>query len=267
MLTAYFSISVILIVLCAIIAISSVFMASSDTYEYSSSSSSSSDAFKANTVHGSVARLHNIARRLASIGSESSSKSSSESSVSDSNANPSSPDNNDSSSYSYSYSDEEDFATGMIFLFVVVLVLAFFLAYCKIYSLVLAWRLRKMILAAAISLPTEAPQSHEFAPADTSCAVPDSELPAPAMPFQHAPAFAPGFAPYPYPYSMGMPMMMPPHMQGQQFQQFQGQPFQPFPGQQFPGQFPHHVMFGQQPVFYTYAPPSPQTAPSAEEKL
>jgi hypothetical protein len=55
--------------------------------------------------------------------------------------------------------------------------------------------------------------------------------------------------------------MMPPHMQG--VQQFQGQ----LPGQQQSQgpQFPHHVMFGQQPVFYTYAP-MPQTPPS-EEKL
>lgn len=56
-------------------------------------------------------------------------------------------------------------------------------------------------------------QVHEFAPANTSCAV-DGE--APVAPFQPSPMFAPGFAPYPY----GMPMMMPPHMQGQQ-QQFQ----------------------------------------------
>jgi preprotein translocase subunit SecG len=257
MLTAYFSISIILIVLCSIIAISSVFMVSNDEYYSSSSSSSSEGFFTANGAHGSMARLHKaLTRKVATIGSESSvsesSSVSSESSVGTGSG--STPIYVDSSN-----SEDVNFTSGMVFLFVVVLVLAFFLAYIKIYSLVLAFRLRKMILAAAAAtaLPTEAPQTHEFAPANTSCAVPENEVPAPVAPFQQPPVFTPGFAPYPYPYPPMM--MMPPQMQGQQFQ--------PFPGQQFPGQFPHHMMFGQQPVFYTYAPPAPQTAPSAEEKL
>lgn len=135
------------------------------------------------------------------------------------------------------YADES--LTGVIFLSVVVMIIGFFLAYLKVYSLVLAWKLRKMIIAEALApqQPAKDPQVHEFAPSNTSCAV-DVEAPttpaAPVAPFQPinmgAPMFAPGFAPYPY-------MMVPPQQQGQQM----------------PMQYPH-MMFGQQPVFYTYAP-------------
>jgi hypothetical protein len=237
LLTAYVSISVVLIVLCSVVALSSIFMASSDDYVYDySTSASSSDAFNNRpTAQQGLFRLRQaFARKLNAIGEQSSSSSVSSSSSSDNQSN--------SIGYSDSYSEEDD--TGIIFLLVVVMVLAFFLAYLKIYSLVLSWRLRKMILSAANTLPTtDAPQTHEFAPTNTSCAVPEQEEvpPVPISPFQNAPVFAPGFAPYPY-----MPMMMP---HGQQ---------------QFPGQYPHHVMFGQQPVFYTYAPMAP--APS-DEKL
>lgn len=239
MLTAYVSISVVLIVLCSVVAISSIFVVSTDdyVYEYSSSSSSSGSDFAPTNIR----KFQNlVARKLSAIGSESSSSpSSSESSESDSIS---------SSSNSWAstslYSEEDDATFGLIFLLIVVMIFAFFLAYIKVYSVVLAWRLRKMIRTAATTLPTTevAPQTHEFAPANTSCAIPEPET-APVSPFQPAPLFAPGFAPYPY----AMPMMMPPQMQGQ-----------------FQGQFPHHVMFGQQPVFYTYAP---MTRPESEEKL
>jgi hypothetical protein len=154
----------------------------------------------------------------------------------------------DSYSYSVDSYAEEDY-TVFIFLAIAVMILAFFVVYLKIFSLVLAFRLRKMILTAATTLPTENTQTHEFAPANTSCAVPEHEVPttqappAPAMPFQ----FSPGFAPYPYSYPYPMMPMMPNNMAGQQA--------------------PHHMMFGQQPVFYTYAPvPQAPTTPS-DEKL
>jgi hypothetical protein len=238
MLTAYVSISVVFIVLCSVIAISSIFVVSTDdyVYEYSPSASSSSQA-----VEFAQTNMHRLqrafARKLSAIGSESASSSVAASSDS---AAPGVSWGNDS----YSYSEEDDAAFGLIFLLIVVMIFAFFLAYLKVYSVVLAWRLRKMIIATATALPTTdtAPQTHEFAPTNTSCAMPEQTPAAPVSPYQPAPMFAPGFAPYPY----AMPMMVPPHMQGQ-----------------FQGQFPHHAMFGQQPVFYTYAPmPQPP-----EEKL
>lgn len=240
MLTAYVSISVVIIVLCSVVAISSIFVVSSDDYVYemSSSSSSSSSEF----AQTNIRKLQTlVARKLSAIGSESSSAHSSESSQS-SESSDSISIGSSSSSNSF-YFEDDDATFGLIFLLIVVMIFAFFLAYIKVYSVVLAWRLRKMICAAATALPTTdvAPQTHEFAPANTSCAIPETEA-APVAPFQPAPLFAPGFAPYPY----AMPMM-PPQMQGQ-----------------FQGQFPHHVMFGQQPVFYTYAP---MTRPESEEKL
>jgi len=242
MLTAYVSISVVIIVLCSVVAISSIFMVTSDNYVYENSGSVDGASSSSQTADfgGNMHKLQRLlSRKLSAIGSES------DSVTAESDSVVSSPPNTNWGNDSYSYSESEDNATfGLIFLLIVVMIFAFFLAYLKVYSVVLAWRLRKMILTTATALPTTdvAPQTHEFAPTNTSCAVPETE--APVAPFQHAPLFAPGFAPYPY----GMPMMVPPQMQGQ--------------GQ---GQFPHHVMFGQQPVFYTYAP-VPQT-PQSEEKM
>lgn len=250
MLTAYVSISVILIVLCSIVAISSIFVASSDSnvYDYSSAAVAGSVANSASVAssdkpvdnEGGMHRLQRlVARKLSAIGSESDAKETSDSVVS----SPTNTNWNSTDSYSYTESDNGTF--GLIFLLIVVMIFAFFLAYLKVYSVVLAWRLRKMILTTATSLPTTtdvAPtQTHEFAPANTSCAVPESE--APVAPFQPAPIFAPGYAPGYAPYPYAMPMMVPPQQ----------------------GQYPHHVMFGQQPVFYTYAP-MPQH-PQPEEKL
>lgn len=257
MLGAYVTISVVLIVLCFFVALSGVFMMSSEdyTYDYSSSSAAAAAASSDSSLTADAPqRMHKLQKLFIrtfvpsaapSAGSEASQQSS-ESSQHGSDAYfPG------GASDSYNYESDDAF-TGIIFLSVVVMVIGFLLAYLKIYSLVLAWRLRKMIFAAAISLPTtEEPQVHEFPAANTSCAV-ESEVspPAPVAPFQPAPGpiFAPGFAPYPY----AMPMMMPQQFQGQG--QFQGQ---------FPGQYPHHVMFGQQPVFYTYAP----MTPNSEEKM
>jgi len=242
MLTAYVSISVVIIVLCSVVAISSIFMVTSDNYVYENSSGSVDGAASSSQTADFGGNMHKLqrllSRKLSAIGSESDSVT-----AESSDSVVSSPPNTNWGNDSYSYSESEDNATfGLIFLLIVVMIFAFFLAYLKVYSVVLAWRLRKMILTTATALPTTdvAPQTHEFAPTNTSCAVPETE--APVAPFQHAPLFAPGFAPYPY----GMPMMVPPQMQGQ-------------------GQFPHHVMFGQQPVFYTYAP-VPQT-PQSEEKM
>jgi len=248
MLTAYVSISVILIVLCSIVAISSIFVASSDDNLYDSSAAVAGSVANSASVassdkpfnEGGMHRLQRlVARKLSAIGSESGDKETSDSVVS----SPTNTNWNSTDSYSYTESDNATF--GLIFLLIVVMIFAFFLAYLKVYSVVLAWRLRKMILTTATSLPTTtdvAPtQTHEFAPANTSCAVPESE--APVAPFQPAPIFAPGYAPGYAPYPYAMPMMVPPQQ----------------------GQFPHHVMFGQQPVFYTYAPmPQP---PQPEEKL
>lgn len=239
LLATYVTISVVLIVLCFFVALSSMFMATSDDYVYdysSSSSSSNNEIVYSSQSQGSMYKLQRLfGRKLSSVvaaGSQSASSSSSSTESSESSES--------SNSWSYSsissessYSYEDDEVTGLIFLSIVVLVIGFFLAYLKVYSLVLAWRLRKLILTAA-ALPITDTQVHEFPQANTSCAIdaPAAPAPAPAAPF--SPYFAPGFAPYPY-----MPMPMP---------------------QQ--GQAPHHVMFGQQPVFYTYAP-----MPQAEEKL
>jgi len=244
LLTAYFTISISLIILGAIIGLGSSVVVYSDSY--SSEYSSSDSAYAYNTYSS---KLTAFTRSLAGIGSESSSESSnvnSESSSWKSSESSESSFTNSNSVYTNSAQyDEEDYSTGLIFLLFIVLVTVFFIVYCKIYSLVLAWRLRKLILCAATDLPTAAPQQsqqvHEYAPANTSCAVPEQEVHGvPMTQFQQPPTFTPGFAPYPYPM---MPnMMMPNNMQGQQF--------------------PHHVMFGQQPVFYTYAPQTP-----GEEKL
>lgn len=262
LLTAYVSISVVFIVLCSVVAISSIFVVSTDdyVYEYSSSSAPSSSQaveFAQTNMH----RLQRVfARKLSAIGSESASAAS-EGAGSASVSGESDAVNPTWGTDSFSYSEDDDATFGLIFLLIVVMIFAFFLAYLKVYSVVLAWRLRKMILSAATALPTTdaAPHTHEFTQINTSCGVPED---APVSPFQPAhPMFAPGFAPYPY----GMPMMASPQMQGH-MQGMQGHmPMMASPQMQgMQGQFPHHVMFGQQPVFYTYAP-MPQ--PPSEEKL
>lgn len=245
LLAAYVSISIVLIALCSVVAVSSILMVTSDDYVYeyssdfSSSSTSSSDIKASDYNGGNVYKFQKLlSRKLYGAGSQSASESS-DSVVS---STPNLPNGNSNSLYGDSYSMEEDDTTGFIFLLIVVMLLAFFLAYLKIYSLVLSWRLRKMILCTANTLPVSEPQTHNFPATNTSCAEQEQPTGEPVAPFHPAPPmFAPGFAPYPY----GMPFMAPPQ----------------FPGQQ---QFPHHVMFGQQPVFYTYAPMNP--TPSAEDE-
>jgi len=236
LLRAYFTISVALIIIAFVFALVSSFSALNGVQyeEYSTSSSASESYTNSNTPQGSTATK----------------PSSDNHKMTDYTANWNETTPTYAASEGSSY--QEDY-TVFIFLAIVVMVLVFFVVYLKIYSLVLAHRLRKMILLAATSLPTELPQVHEFAHANTSCAVPETEassVPTHTMPFQQPPMFSPGFAPYPYPM---MPMMSP--NMGQQF------PHHAMPGQQFP----HHVMFGQQPVFYSYAP-VPQPTPS-DEKL
>lgn len=219
---------------------------SSDYNDLSSSSvSSSSDIISPERPTQKLRKF--VASLMGAAGSQSSSSESSEN-IQSSDSTVASEGSNShtwvgSDSFSYdSYSFEDENLTGIIFLSVVVMIIGFFLAYLKVYSLVLAWKLRKMIITERLTpLPstTKDSQVHEFAPSNTSCAV-EVETPttpaAPVAPFQPvnmmnmgAPMFAPGFAPYPY-------MMVPPQQGQQQFQ------------------YPHHMMFGQQPVFYTYAP-------------
>jgi hypothetical protein len=238
LLRAYFSISIALIIVAFVFAIVTTVgsLNHHDHGEYSSDSTSSSSY----TSNSKLTQAKVFVRRLTSYESSS-----------DSN-----PSNTSMDTPSSQYESFSDYAVvALVLLALAVVVLGFILIYLKIYSLVLAFRLRKMILLAASTLPTTNPttpteptQVHEFAPTNTSCAVPQEAplLPPPfPMQFQNPYMFSPGFAPYPYP----MPMVPPQNMQAGQ-------------------QFPHQVMFGQQPVFYTYAPMSPTvpTTPS-EEKL
>jgi hypothetical protein len=243
LLRAYVTISVALMVIAFVFALVATFSVVGNTdYEYYSSSSGEMSAYSKMDSIKSMVRKY--------TGSSSSSSSSESSSSVDSSSSmtidPPMSASAESSSTSYY---EEDY-TVFIFMAIVVMVLAFFVVYLKIYSLVLAHRLRKLILVSKESLPTstENTQVHEFTPANTSCAVPET-TPAPTSPVfpQHPPTpiFSPGFAPYPYHYPYPM-MPMSPQMGGQGL--------------------PPHVMYGQQPVYYTYAP-MPQPPAPADEKL
>lgn len=256
LLRAYVTISVALMVIAFVFALVATFsVVGNSDYEYYSSSSSGD-------VHA-YSKFGAIKSIIRSMGSSSAASDSSNSAPTYSSSNSVPADSTESSSsndiipppaasdaFSSSYY-EEDY-TVFIFLAIVVMVLAFFVVYLKIYSLVLAHRLRKLILLSKESLPTYTENTHEFTPTNTSCAVPnENETPAPVPTspmFAHppTPTFTPGFAPYPYPYPYPMMPMMPPQMGGQQM--------------------PHHVMYGQQPIFYTYAP-MPQPPAPADEKL
>jgi len=159
-------------------------------------------------------------------------------------ASPSSSQSTDSGSLYY-YTDDMGF---LLILSVLAFVFLFLLAYLEIYSIVLACRLRKMLLSPS-ALPVDAPsaQEVEFAPVNTSCAESSNEectpaqlhtpppfYPTPAYPSQ--PMFTPGFAPYPYAYY----------------------PYANPNGQQVPHPA---MMFGQQPVFFSYAPVPQQPTP------
>lgn len=158
--------------------------------------------------------------------------------ASDSNSNSASASSSSSSMYDSSSEIEADnmLLAGSIFLVISVIVL-----YCKIYSVVLAARLRRLLLASPV-LPV-----HVILPVDGVQEPSDSESGEKPLlqqqeqyvPVHYAPLSAednvyaqqPGFPVQPqlyYPSMQGAPSMMPP----------------PF-------------MYGQHPVFYTFAPASP----------
>lgn len=154
---------------------------------------------------------------------------------SESSAAPSDPNQSSLSNWSSDSSVASDETSNYMFTFLW-LVLGFFLLYMKIFSLVLANRLRKMIKAGPL-LPTE----HTEEPRDES--YPEDEntnngeyamqyaqpmpMPMPA-PFFNQPGYMP-FTPIPMPnmqqYTPGSPAMVPPPM-----------------------------MYGQYPVYYSFAP-------------
>jgi len=138
------------------------------------------------------------------------------------------------SSNDISYSEGSEFGYNdetLLLLTVILLLLSFIILYTKILSVVLAHRMRKMLLAVP-ALPIRAPAE------PTEPTYVPSEFEAQQHMFANHPAY---YMPVPqedeYPGNQGA--MMPP----------------PF-------------MYGNQPVFYTYAPMMPQQpAPKANEKL
>jgi len=145
----------------------------------------------------------------------------------------------ESSSDSYGSSDNsEDVAEAVYLAAVIAMVISFIILYCKIYSTVLAFRMRKLLLAAdaAPVLPTEQPKMMA-----SDCDSDVQPLLSEEQAFENVhPLFAqPGFVPYP------MPQFYPGNVQGS-------------------AMMPPPFMYGQHPVFYTFAP-FPQ--PPADEKL
>lgn len=163
---------------------------------------------------------------------------------------------NSTSSESFSYTDSSDYYyetddvewnTMNIFIAIVAIFIYFFMSYLKIKSLVLAYRMRKLIIFAAI-LPEffhedcEAPkQEPEPTPAPvqpSNKCVDDNDdepsIPAPQQTYFAQPGFMP-YAPVPMQYP-GAPQMVPPPM-----------------------------MYGQYPVYYSFqAPASPD---QSQDKL
>jgi len=252
LLMVYFTISVIIMVIAFLVGmyviVGLAFYVQDDQthYNYTSGSAGSisdSSASAASAIHPAV---EHAMRRLFSLASSSASSSSSSSS-SDSFA---------SGSFSFGSTTTDVFYTNstagflLAFLF---MILAFFLAYMKMFSLVLAWRLRKMILATPV-LPTE----YVAQPQDNSCAENEESYEMPQQPMSM------NMSPYPMPMPMPMSMSMP-------FNQPGYMPFAPIPMpnmQQFPqgGNVPPHMMYGQFPVYYSFAPiPQQPAAPSTEE--
>jgi len=130
---------------------------------------------------------------------------------------------------------------GVFFLGIVLLLLSVVILYTKILSVVLAHRMRKILLAGSSGLPVSRSTTTETdaqKPAATS-----EPIYVPSEDYENSyPLFnQPGFMPY-------QPMMQAP-------QNF------------YPGQAPHMqhpFMYGQQPVFYTFAP-MPQQQPESNE--
>jgi len=237
----------------------------------SSSSSSSSDHPSANsTVYASTVRFSVfVVRRLASYdghkteGSEQASSSSSSSSFTFS-----------SSDY---YSPPSDGELALyIAIFICAMIFAFVLIYLKVYSLVLAFRVRKMILAAAAnSLPTTtvSEEKHEFRATNTSCAIPETTPGAnPASPYPAAAAAARGPMPPTATFMPFQPMMMqpppayygyPPSMMMMHHPSMMGSLNNNDHQQQQP--FPPQMMYGQQPIYYSYGPAANYAMPPNPE--
>jgi len=116
----------------------------------------------------------------------------------------------------------------LIALTIMIWALAFFIAYCKIYSIVLASRMRRTILTAAAAAPVdiesranedESETATLTTPAPVEVVYENGEYPVSAF-------MQPNFIPFPYPYNV----------------------------QGTPSSIPPQLMYGQQPVYYTYAP-------------
>lgn len=248
LLMAYFSISVFILVagflvgMYAIVGIA-YYPDYEGDYDYSSSSSTSSSYYIDYTPR---TVKHAVRRFFASSSSSSASASASSLSVASASASASTDIFSADSSMSSSWEGFSDSSIYMVSF--LVLILAFFLLYMKIFSVVLAYRLRKMIRSATSVLPTEYREEAR----DNSCA--EEQVPAEAE---------------------GVEMQMPPAMQmpNPYFTQPGYMPYtpMPMPNMQFPGSpnmVPPPMMYGQYPVYYSFAP-IPQQAPAAEkdEKL
>jgi len=123
-----------------------------------------------------------------------------------------------SESTSYEYSSDEGYSQSFFLLSVIVLLVSVILLYCKILSVVLAYKMRKLLLA-----PTVLPVSRPETEVQQNVAEP-TYIPADFE--NNAPIFTqPGFAYQPMFQQPGQSPMMPP----------------PF-------------MYGQHPVFYSYGP-------------
>jgi len=154
------------------------------------------------------------------------------SSSSDSSSSSSEGTNIWTSSDSYEYSDDIFLISLIALLFTVVLL------YCKILSVVLAHRMRKILLAGP-TLPTAQPTTQEANVNDYN----ESDTTPFLQQQQEEPFFTqPGFLPY--------------------------HPMQPFyPGQGPQAMMPPPFMYGQHPVFYTFAPMQQQPSDEKLEKL
>eukprot|EP01113_Clastostelium_recurvatum_P023736 TRINITY_DN282_c0_g1_i1.p1 TRINITY_DN282_c0_g1~~TRINITY_DN282_c0_g1_i1.p1 ORF type:complete len:344 (+),score=115.19 TRINITY_DN282_c0_g1_i1:45-1034(+) len=260
LLAFYFWVNIFLYILSVVFAIVLIFVVlNSPQMNSSSSSSSSSDSQMA--ISSPVSHLFGSSGENPFAGSDSSSSSSSSDSDSSSAASGSSSDSTSDSSSSWSDSISESVSSMseswsasmseswasmssdsyegptmavMIVISIVAMIFGFLVFFFKIYSLVLAYRMRKMILAQ---------RALTCAPASTSCV--DEEKANPGYPASSinttsndvAPqAAAPAAAPAPQPVMMYMPY---PYAQ-------QGM-------QAMPMMSPYGQAYGQ-PVYYTYQP-------------
>lgn len=136
----------------------------------------------------------------------------------------------DATSTSTSSADSSSYEQTFLYVAVIGVVISLVILYCKIFSIVLAHRMRKMLLAAK-NLPTYAP-------------VPTSE----GDDEKKAPLRLPEEIPIEYTYPGNYPEFIP-------FQPATQHPMF-YPNMQVPphAMMPPHFMYGQHPVFYTFAP-------------